>query len=129
MFDYRKIIDHDNHLVRIRVSGIVTLADGELIVSEARSEASRLKYNILYDCRGMILHTRINDLYKTIRNLPVFKETQAFHTRTAILHAPEDDNTQYKFYEITATNFGLSVQVFVDETEAFNWVTAATEKE
>ena len=124
MFDYQKTIDHDNHLVHIRVTGEIGISDGKLIMVEARTEAIRLKYNLLYDLRKMTSRTNLNELYMAVRELPVFKEIQALHMRTGILHAPDVGNDRYKFYANTASNVGLSVRNFTDEAEALDWVTA-----
>lgn len=127
MFEYQKTIDHDNHLVRIRVTGEIGISDGKLIMVEARTEAIQQKYNLLYDLRAMTSRTNLHDLYRAVRELPVFREIQALHMRTAILHAPDDAGDRYKFYASTASNVGLSVRIFMDEVEALQWVTAEDE--
>ena len=123
MADYEIRLDNARRLVWVTMSGNMEVDEGEQMVTAARTAAMEHHFNLLYDVRNVTVRAMFSDWYALARKLPVLKDIQAHHTLTAILHAPAEDEEQFRFYATTASNVGLSVRAFSVEQEAIDWLT------
>ena len=117
-------LDHENRLVKITASGEFFQADGEKIITIARTTAAEHGYNALYDIRQATMTVNFASWYDIPRKLEVYKDLKTRRVKAALLVSPQDKAVEdYKFYEIVTDNVGLKLRVFFNEDEAFTWIT------
>ncbi len=116
-------IDHARNLVRVTTIGELFQADGEKIITIARTTAAELGYNALYDVRQSVTNIPIVEWFQLPRSLEVFKETKTRRIKAAVLISPNDAIDIYKFYETVMYNLRLKLRVFFNEDEALEWLT------
>ena len=122
-FEYKIDLDQDRKVVIVTVQGKISNKSGKEVITNARSSAEEYGYNILYDLRETELSISVADLFHLARNPEVLGNPKMkYVTRVAILSVPDDQNSNYNFYETTAHNAGLRVKVFMDEEEAYEWL-------
>lgn len=115
-------IDHALSLVRVEATGELSQADGEKIITVARTTAAEFGYDLLYDVRQSHTNIPIVEWFQLPRNLEVFKETKTRRIKAAILISPNDAIDTYKFYETVMYNLRLKLRVFFNEPEALEWL-------
>lgn len=120
---FEVFVDHELRLVRITAIGELFQADGEKIISTARSTAAEHGYVVLYDIRQSTATVPFSSWFHMPRNLSVFQNFQTKRVKAAVLASPDDKAVEgYKFYEIVTENLGISLRIFFDEDEAIKWL-------
>ncbi len=90
MNSYEILIDAENRLVKVVAVGQLLQADGEKIISQARAEAMKNGYNILYDIRKATTKVELADWFHLPRKLQVFKDVKARQIIAAIIASKYD---------------------------------------
>lgn len=110
-------------MVLVLLTGAIDASVAPVMVTEARSVASKEGFNILYDFRDAVPGNVKNaDVFWFPRNIPVLATPQAGRTRTALLHMPAAREIAH-FWETTFSNVGLQARAFESEGEAYAWLT------
>jgi hypothetical protein len=123
MSTFEIFLDNERHIVKVTAFGELFQKDGEEIITAARTTAVEQSYNVLYDIRQATTTVAFASWFNLPRNLDVFKDTNAWRTRAAVLVSKQDKAIDdYKFYETVAANLGLKLRVFFEEAEAIEWV-------
>jgi len=121
MDPYKILLDSELNLVRVAVYGDFTQSLGEEIITRARTLASEHSCSILYDVRQATAQVDFSRWFYLPRELEVLRAKPTRNVKVAIL-VPAEQVDKYKFYETVATNVGLSVNVFLDEEKAIEWL-------
>lgn len=119
-------LDSERRLVIIKAFGELREKDGEKIITAARTKAMENDYNIIYDLRNATTTVLFASWYHLPRKLEVFNTQKAFRIKAAVLVSPTDKSMpDYKFYETVTENLGLKLRVFLDESEAHEWLSTS----
>jgi hypothetical protein len=114
--------DPEQGLVTLVVIGELLKADGEKIITVARTKAAEHGYAVLYDMRQSRTNIPAAELFQVPRNLEVFRDEKMRRVKAAILISPEDAVGKYKFYETVSDNLGIRLKIFFDEAQALEWL-------
>lgn len=121
MMKVKTIIDQKLQLVRLTVSGNINIDEGKEMIRDARRNALKYGFNLLYDMRQATLDASVTDLYKLVWDGEVFDDPEMYKARVGIL-VKESKLADYQFYETTASNAGLTVKVMHEEAELIKWI-------
>ena len=121
MDNYNILLDDSLKLVRILAKGKLTKTLGKQIITEARNLAATANYGIFCDVRNASVSASLADWFFLPRELEVLRTETTRFIKVAILIS-QDDIEIYKFYENVASNAGLLLKIFLDETEALVWL-------
>ena len=123
MSSFDLLVDNKLKLIRITVIGEIFQAEGEKIITMARSTAVEHGFFVLYDIRQATTTVPFASWFHMPRNLPVFQNLQTKLVKAAVLASPQDKAVEgYKFYETVTANMGLSLRVFFNEEKAIKWL-------
>jgi len=111
--------------VYVVARGVIGLPLGQELIKEARTEAARLKFNILCDVRQSTAKVTLADWFFLPRTLDVYLKTKTRYVRTAIVVNAGRQEYAYNFFRTAAVNLGLSINVFLDEQDALQWLEEA----
>lgn len=115
-------LDGGRRVVNVQVTGVIDAASAPVMVTEARSVASKEGFNILYDFREAVPgDVKNTDVFWFPRNIPALSKPDAGKTRTALLHRPPAREIA-RFWETTFSNVGLQARAFENEAEAYAWL-------
>jgi hypothetical protein len=115
--------DEEHNCVVGRFEGDLMLDTAKKYISEAVKVANKHPcQRILNDLRGANVVLSIFDLYE----LPSLVVTEGLdhRWRRAVLVDPTVDLEKVDFYELVASNRGLTVRMFTDYDKAIQWLTA-----
>lgn len=116
-------VDHELKLIRITVIGELFHKEGKEIITTGRTTAAEYGYDVLYDMRQGTTTVNFSEWYFLPRDLKVFQIKKTKDVKAAVLVSPQDKAAEgYKFYENVTTNMGISVRIFLDESEAIEWL-------
>ena len=119
---YTITLDAENEIVRIVASGNLNKKLGEEIITNARTTAAKLKYDILCDVTQAKTEVSLTDWFYLPRTLPVLQNLETRKIKVAVLIAPGDQENDYKFYENVTYNVGMNLCIFFEEVEAIKWL-------
>lgn len=120
--DYSLTVDDRNRAVVVLLTGVVDSELGVEVTTQARAEAGRRGYNVLYDVRRADVSAVGNaDVFWWARNIPSLTTAEAKRIRAAVIHTPEQ-RPLAQFWENTYRNMGLQACAFEDEAAAFAWL-------
>lgn len=123
MHSFKIFVDHELKLVKITAIGEIFQADGEKIITLARTTAAEHRYEVLYDIRQATMTITFARWFHMPRELPVYQNAKTRRVKAAVLVSPEDKAVEdYKFYEIVTGNLGINFKIFFDEAKAFRWL-------
>jgi len=121
--DYEVSIDHDNKIVCALCKGTIDVTDAMSVTKDVRARAFELGYSVLYDATETFPQISFAQAYtypRDIKNL--YADPKHRYGKAAIVCAPGKDETFWKFLETTARNAGIIVRVFLDKSEAAQWL-------
>jgi len=106
----------------VTATGELFKADGEQIITLARTAAAEHGFCVLYDVRQSRTKVPIVEWFQLPRNLEVFMDTKKRRVKAAVLISPDDAVDKYSFYETVTTNLGIKLKIFFDEDDAIEWL-------
>lgn len=122
MGEFKMVLDDKLKLVRAAARGDLSKALGYEMITEARTLAAKMGYDILWDVRDANLQVALGDWFFLPRKLEVLQKPPTRNSKVAVL-IPPAEMEDYRFYENVAANVGLTLKVFLDEQEAIGWLT------
>ena len=122
MSRFTVVVDDERRIVRVTHVGELDVSMAKKMVSEARSKAYDLGYNLLYDFRESFIKVSAAEMYFLPREHDLPATPEAGRQKSANLIPLEDGKADWHFYESTAQNAGLSWRAFKDEEEALKWL-------
>jgi hypothetical protein len=115
-------LDKKNHIVHVVVQGDLVKELGKEIITKARVTAAEHQYFILYDVTHVRINASLVDWFFLPRTLPVYRNNKTRQIKTALLISPGNQEREYNFYETVTHNLGINLRVFLNETEAIEWL-------
>ena len=119
---YSLTLDPENELVRVAAWGVLSRADGEEIITEALSTASKKGYDVFCDVRKAEVKVTFADWFDMPRTLRIFRNEKTRLVSTALLISKGKQEEEYKFYETVSHNLGRQVRIFLKEKDALAWL-------
>jgi hypothetical protein len=110
--------------VLVTVTGVYDLGTLKPMVTEARSVAGPLGFDLLYDYRGAVPgDLKVTDLFWFPRNTPALTGPEARQMRIATVYLPLPAHRELmQFWETSYNNLGLPARAFEDEAQAYAWL-------
>ena len=112
--------DSDRNLTHVVVEGDLYKEEGDEIIRQSREAAAANQSSLLYDVREARSRVSLADWFFLPRRLDVLQDPKAKSPKVALVVSAEELG-DYRFYEDVAQNAGLSLRVFLNETEALAW--------
>jgi hypothetical protein len=122
MKKYNIVIDNKRHIVRVTYVGDLDISMAEKLVTEARTKAYNLGYNLLYDFRESFIEVSIFEMYFLPRQHNLLAIPKAKHIKSANIIPLKDKKVDWYFFEVTAQNAGLNLRAFKTEEDALKWL-------
>ena len=120
--EYTLRMDPQHRAVVVVLTGVVDAEIGIRVTTEARTEAARHNFNVLYDVRAAdVSEVRNADVFWWARNIPELTTAEAKRIKAAVIHTP-DQRQLAEFWQTTYRNMGLQARSFEDEAAAFGWL-------
>lgn len=124
---YEVQLDPARRLVVVTITGAVHAQDVGAAVMQAREQAVRHDYDLLYDMRAAQLgDISMSDLFFMPRRLEVLKTSTAGQHRVAVAY-PVGQEKFARFWETTFANAGLQARAFTELEAAYRWLAAGRE--
>ena len=121
-YEHSIVPDDERRILRVVVQGRITKAQGEAIITEARTTAAELKYRILCDARDAIADVKLVDWFFLPRTLGVLRDPKTRGIRTAVIVPNNALKKAYDFYETVTSNLDMRLKMFLTEDEALAWL-------
>jgi len=122
MKKYNIVIDNKRRIVRVTHVGDLDISLAEKMVTEARTKAYNLGYNLLYDFRESFIKVSTVEMYFLPREHDLLAIPKAKHIKSANIIPLKDKKVDWRFYEVTAQNAGLNWRAFKNEEDALKWL-------
>ena len=119
---YNIVIDNKRRIVRVTHVGDLDISLAEKMVTEARTEAHNLGYNLLYDFRESFIKVSTAEMYFLPREHNLLAIPKAKRIKSANIIPLKDKKVDWRFYEVTAQNAGLNWRAFKNEEDALKWL-------
>ena len=122
MNKFTVVVDNERHIVRVTHKGDLDISMAKTMVSEARTKAYNLGYNLLYDFRKSFIKVSTIEMYCLPREHDLLNIPEAKNIKSANIIPLKDKKVDWRFYETTAINAGLNLRAFNNEQDALNWL-------
>ena len=122
MKKYNIVIDNRRHIVRVTHVGDLDISTAKELVTEARTKAYNLGYNLLYDFRESFIKVSTTEMYFLPREHDLLAIPKATHLKSANIIPLKDKKVDWRFFEVTAQNAGLNLRAFKKEEDALKWL-------
>ena len=122
MSKYTVFVDDERHIVRVTHKGDLDISMAKKMVSEARTKAHNLGYNLLYDFRESFIKVSTMEMYFLPREHDLLSIPEAKNIKSANIIPLKDKKVDWRFYEATALNAGLNLRAFKTEEDALKWL-------
>jgi hypothetical protein len=120
--EYAITLDTEKEIVTVIARGKLDKNLGEEIITNARTEANKHRYQILYDVTQAKVEVSFIDWFFLPRTLPVLQNSEIRIIKAAVLIPPGDQEGSYRFYETVTHNIGMNLRIFFKKKEAIKWL-------
>ena len=118
-YNYQISIDKEHQLIRLVLKGVVSKIEGEQVIIETRAASAENGLDILCDIREAEIVARPADWFFLLRNKDIYPSKP--NEKTALLITSKKRGF-FGFVGNVALNMSMNIQVFVDESEALDWL-------
>jgi len=119
---FEAVLAPDSTHVVVSVTGSLTLAEVNEMVTAARALSDRAGVPILYDMSAAVPgEISKSDLFWMPRKMGVLNSPWARRVRVALLH-PAEHSENARFWETSFRNLGLDVKAFTEREDALAWL-------
>ena len=122
MDKFTVVVDNKRHIVRVTHVGDLDISMAKKMVSEARTQAHKLGYNLLYDFRESFIRVSTVEMYFLPRGHELLATPEARDIKSANIIPLKDKQVDCRFFEVTAQNAGLNLRAFKNEEDALKWL-------